>query len=730
MGNCIICGTSTDGPICDDHQEDVVFDFEGNKPSQLTPGRFYRGTVDGYADFGVFIDIGNVTGLLHRSKLDRRLESLDWEVGDQVCVQVNNIRDNGDIDLSWSIRQSDSEFRGVLVDSPEGDYLADEYGEEAEESEKKVQKADVASESEPEPQEGSADKQTGGNPSDAELAETAAEEAESFVAAREAEEAEAEEETAVAEEAEEAKAEEAEEAKAEGEAEAEAEAQEEAEEVPETAELNRIDVDSLREHVGDVVRLEGEVVSVRQTSGPTVFELRDETGVVDCAAFVEAGVRAYPEIEADHIVRLDGEVRLRRDEIQVETESLVELEGKALGAVETRMDEALDNRASPETTRLLADDDAVTEIRDDITDAATAIRRAVLESRPVVVRHDATADGYVAGAAIERAVLPLIESEHATADAVYHYFDRRPLEDGVYDMNDATKDATRMLGDRERHDEKLPLFVFAAAGSTAASTDGLELLDIYGAPRVVLDGRPADEEVVDEIGSLVTVEQRTATTVAANVAAAVNDDVWDDLEHLPAISYWDDTPSVYADLAAEAGIDEEMARKLREAIALKAFYQSYEDKRELIIDLLFEKRTGLAEQVSEQFETKMDAALDTATANLDEREIDGATVTVLDTEAYTNEYNFPPTRLLLDELARRLDVDAVIGVAKDELHIRTEAALDLEAVVASLQLSAPEAGVSNPGARQPKIEFLAGERDAVLDAVVDAVAEQIAAPSA
>ncbi|QLD87791.1 S1 RNA-binding domain-containing protein [Natronomonas salina] len=723
MGNCIICGTSTDGPICDVHQEDVLFEFEGDKPSQLTPGRFYRGTVDGYAEFGVFVDIGNVTGLLHRSKLDRRLESLDWEVGDTVSVQVNNIRDNGDIDLGWSIRQTPDEFRGLLVDAPDGDYLADEYGDddsgsssesssssesqsrpesaaasraqsdadtsadatdEEDDSEFEFddeQSAETASEStstDEDAQRG-ADEQTGGTPSDADLAETTTDSDE-----------------------------------AEGTA----------------ADFDRVAVEELRDRVGDTVRLEGEVVSVRQTSGPTVFELRDETGVVDCAAFVEAGVRAYPEIEADDVVRLDGEIRLRRDEIQVETESLVALEGDERDAVVTRMDEALDDRASPDEFELLADDDALENVSDDVTDAATVIRRAVLESRPVVVRHDATTDGYVAGAAIERAVLPLVEEEHATADAVYHYFDRRPLEDGVYDMNDATKDATRMLGDRERHDEKLPLFVFAAAGSTAASTDGLELLDIYGAPRVVLDGRRADDEVVDEIDSLVTAEERSAATVAANVAAAVNEDVRDDVRHLPAVSYWDDAPSAYADLAEDAGVDAETAKQLREAIALEAFYQSYEDKRELIIDLLFEKRTGLAEQVSEQFRTKLQAELDTATANLEEREVDGATVTVLDTDAYTHRYDFPPTRLLLDELHRRLDADAIVGVATDELHVRSRADLDVDAVVAALESAAPNAGVSDPGARQPKLEFLRGERDAVLDAVVDAVAEQVVAPSA
>jgi RecJ-like exonuclease len=287
-----------------------------------------------------------------------------------------------------------------------------------------------------------------------------------------------------------------------------------------------------------------------------------------------------------------------------------------------------------------------------------------------------------------------------------------------------------MLGDRNRHDEKLPLFVFAAAGSTAASLDGLELLDIYDAPRIVLDGRPADDAIAGAIDSLVTVEDRTATTIAATVAAAVNDDVRRDVSHLPAVSYWTETPDAYADLAAEAGIDGDAAERLREAIALEAFYQSYEDKRQLVVDLLFEKRTGLAEQVSDQFRTKLEAELDTARPNLDERTVDDVSVTVLDTESYTHQYDFPPTQLLLDELARRLDSTVVVGLGTDELHLRSTGDLDLDAIVESVAAAVPNAGVSNPGARRPKIEFLAGERDAVTEAVVEAVAGAAVAPSA
>ncbi len=696
MGSCIICGTSTDGPICEVHQEDVVFEFEGNQPSQLTPGRFYVGSVDGYADFGVFINIGSVTGLLHRSKLDRRLESLDWEVGEDVCVQVNNVRDNGDIDLNWSIRESPEDFRGHLLQTSEGDQLLEDDDDDDGEPDDSA----AADDSEPEPE------------------------------SKSEPEPEPEPEMNVSESG------------SESEAEPDAEpepttpdATEESADGPTDADEHgrdpeRATVESLEDRVGETVRLEGVVASARQTSGPTVFELHDETGTVDCAAFVEAGVRAYPEVEPDDIVRLDGEVRVRREEIQLETDSIEVLEGEPRVAVETRMDEALDDRASPAPFDPLAADPEIEAIRSDIEAVATEIRRAVIDSRPIVVRHDATTDGYVAGAAIERAVLPLVESEHGTADAVYHYFDRRPLEDGVYDMNDATKDVTRMLDDRSRHGEKIPLFVFAAAGSTDASVDGLDLLDLYDAPRVVIDGRAADDAVIDRIDSLVTAETRTASTVAATLAAATNHGVRDDLRHLPAVSYWADAPERYVALATEAGVDAADTKQLREAIALEAYYQSYEDKRELIIDLLFEKRTGLAAQVSEQFVTKLDAELDTAVPNLDERSVDGVSVTVLDTDAYTHRYDFPPTRLLLDELDRRLEAEAVIGVGTDELHVRTDADLDLDAIVSDLAAAVPGAGVSNPGSRRPKVEFLAGEREAVIDAVVDAVAAAIAAPSA
>jgi RecJ-like exonuclease len=688
------------------HDEDVWFDFRGNSPKQLTPGRFYKGTVDGFADFGVFVDLTRgVTGLLHRSELDQRLETLDWESGDTVFVQVKNVRNNGNIDLGWSIRQAESEFRGARVHDPDGDADGEKIengGSGGPTPVKKTPKG-ISTESRA-----------------SKSAETHGGSGAEAVPDSESESVDPDHDTETS----------GPESAGDGRV---AVAEVEPEAATADSDSERVTVDSLSDRVGETVRIEGEVIGARQTGGPTIFEVRDETAVVDCAAFVEAGVRAYPEIEEGDTVRLDGEVELRREEIQVETEELTALSGESAKTVERRLTDALAEKARPDTVESLAGLSGVEAVTDQLADAAEAVRGAVLESRPIVIRHAATADGYVAGAAIERAVLPLIREEHARADAEYHFFTRRPLDDPVYGMNAATSDVTRMLQDSERHDEKLPLVVLVGIGGTTDSLDGLGLLGVYGATRVVVDAEPVDTGVVDETSVLVSPGLTDADAaglstgaLGANLAAAVNTEVRADLAHLPAVSYWTEPPAAYTELAGEAGYDADRTRELREAIALEAYYQSYQDKRELITDLLFEDTGGLAGHVSEQFRNKLDTEVGTAEANLDVREVDGVSVGVLDADSYSHQYDFPPTALLADALHRRADdLTATVVYSTDELFVRAPESVDARAVAAAAGEAVPEAGVTASGIRQNRLEFLSGAREAVVDAVADAVVAQV-----
>jgi|APHM01.1.fsa_nt_gi Archaea-specific RecJ-like exonuclease, contains DnaJ-type Zn finger domain len=764
------------------HDEDVWFDFRGDSPQQLTAGRYYRGTVDGFADFGVFVDLASgVTGLLHRSELDRRLETLDWESDDTVFVQVKNVRDNGNIDLGWSIRQSSSEFRGSEIHDPTGandgepvesasndntnagltteatatpsvsrggsdgnaatvkrtpavtstdeDISADtadsnqETSEEAATAETEITTAQAETETKTEPETVSVSTEDSSTTDTASVSPSSTERSTDADDNGLTSQSQAVSDTTTESESD--------------------SASELSDELADDDDGERVSIDSLSDRIGNEVQIEAEVVEVRQTGGPTVFELRDESGTVECAAFVEAGVRAYPDVEEGDIVRLNGEVERRRGEIQLETNDLTPLEGTAAATVEKRLVDALTAEARPDTATVLATDDPLSTLSSQFVDAATVIRRAVLESRPIVVRHAATADGYVAGAAIERAVLPLVKEEHARADAEYHFFTRRPLDDPVYGMDTATNDVTQMLQDSERHDEKLPLVVLVGVGGTVDSLDGIELLGVYDAPRIVIDAGDLDEAIQTEVDTIVspltandsidTNDSLTAPistgAVGANLAATVNNEIADELEHLPAVSYWDQTqaPSVYVDRAAAAGYDATQTRELREAIALEAYYQSYQDKRELITDLLFEDDGGLAGHVSEQFRLKLDAEVETAEANLETYRVGDIEVVRLDADAYSHRFDFPPTALLSETLHRQTRSESSVTVvySTDELFIHATTELDIRAVASAAADAVPEGGVTAVGVRQNRVEFLAGARESVVDAVVDAAVAQL-----
>jgi len=171
------------------------------------------------------------------------------------------------------------------------------------------------------------------------------------------------------------------------------------------------------------------------------------------------------------------------------------------------------------------------------------------------------------------------------------------------------------------------------------------------------------------------------------------------------VSYWAETPDRYVELARDAGYDAERVAELREAVALEAYYQSYQDKRELVADLLFEDSGNLAAHVSEQFREKLETEIKTATENVVTEAVDGVEFAVLDTDGYTHRYDFPPTPLLLDDLHRRNangEAYATVGIGMDELYLRTTADVSVRDVAERTAELAPGADVTTAGLREGK----------------------------
>jgi RecJ-like exonuclease len=52
------------------------------------------------------------------------------------------------------------------------------------------------------------------------------------------------------------------------------------------------------------------------------------------------------------------------------------------------------------------------KLKSDFIKAATEIRLAIFQNRPIIVRHHNDADGYSSGFALERAIIPLVSKQH------------------------------------------------------------------------------------------------------------------------------------------------------------------------------------------------------------------------------------------------------------------------------------------------------------------------------
>jgi Archaea-specific RecJ-like exonuclease, contains DnaJ-type Zn finger domain len=637
------------------HEEDLWFEFQGSSPDELTPGRFYRGTVDGFAEFGVFVDIApRVTGLLHRSEIPQRLESLEWAPGDTVFVQVKGIRDNGNIDLAWSIRQRPEEFRGAEIDDPSGE--------------------------------------SSGTPADAEDTSTAP-------------------------------------VKHTPDPTAPPSAEEPSRAVPQAEPAT---LDELTEKVDERVELAAIVDAIRQTGGPTIFELTDHTGTVDVAAFEQAGVRAYPAVEVGDVIEVIGEVEQRRGDLQVETEELEILGPDAAMAVRESMEAARGAAAEPDEETLLGDVSDLAPLRGGFIAVATAIRRAVIDERPVVIRHRADAPGTMGAAAIERAVGTMISERADRADAVHHRLTRRPLDDPAYDMDAATRDVTRLLEDAARHDEPTPLVVLVGISAPAVAAPGVELLTIYDVETVAVEATPIDAAVREHLSELVAPSRDevpialTDGIMGATLAAMIEPAVTDAVAHLPAASAPTDAAPVYRELASAQGYDEPHLVAVHQAISMEAFFQAYQGKPQLIGDLLFEDPTGdLVAHIAGQYEEKLETELRTAAANVTEQTVEGRAVRLLDAETYAHRFEFPPRALLAESLhAEFAATEEVVTVVygTDDLYLHDARGVDLDAVTSAVEAAVPTAQLQLVDRRTHHFSFLHGARDAVIDAVVAATA--------
>ena len=134
-----------------------------------------------------------------------------------------------------------------------------------------------------------------------------------------------------------------------------------------------------------------------------------------------------------------------------------------------------------------------------INDVIILLKETIDKKQPILVRHHADADGYTAGVALERALIPLIGAKQRRERDVSYYYQRLPSLSPYYSYEDATKDTQTFLRSMVQFATKAPLILLLDFGSAAESLPAIQKVKIYGASVAVIDHHPPDDHVTQAI---------------------------------------------------------------------------------------------------------------------------------------------------------------------------------------------------------------------------------------
>lgn len=534
-----------------------------------------------------------------------------------------------------------------------------------------------------------------------------------------------------------------------------------------TKSIPRTLIKQLEEKKGKIVRIDGEVQQIQQTSGPTIFMVSDESGVTEIAAFDKAGERSYPEIEVSDAVQIIGEVNEHGGKTQIEASSMTKLNEENTQKLRALIDDALNKRAEPEDVDFLVKSDVLNRLKPKMREAAQKIRRAILDGRTILLRHHNDADGICAGVAMEKALIPLIEEVNPSNDAQYYYFKRSPSKAPFYELEDVVKDLSFALEDQERHGQKLPLIVLLDNGSTEEDIVALMQAKIYDIEVVVIDHHSPGELLTKEerngeiVAATVAVDeyvdthvnpylvggdsQLTAGALATEVAHIINPSVRDLIKHLPAVAALGDHAECgevyqYLQLASEKGFTKQHLAKIAECVDFEAYFLRFMNGRGIMDTILavdnLDKHEKMIDALYKEYQKRVDTQLKAAIPNIKRTQLEnGIYFNLIDVEKFAHKFTFPaPGKtcgFVHDYIIKELGEDKPIvtlghgpdfGVFRATDAVNEEFGFNVNDIVATMIERVPSAGIDGGGHEcAGSIKYIEGLGEEVLYKVVEEI---------
>ncbi len=362
-----------------------------------------------------------------------------------------------------------------------------------------------------------------------------------------------------------------------------------------------------------ILEISGKITRVIQTTGPTIFVVSDGTGSLHLKGFAGAGARAYPEIEEGYCVKSQIKLEEFNGEIEGEIIKISEMNDFENKEFLKSMEKIEKERAKVVPPNFLVKSKILDKLKSYFIEAATQIRLAIIQDRPIIIRHHNDTDGYSSGFALERAILPLIGKQHSSEKAEWEFFTRAPCVAPFYEIDDSIRDTALSLRNAAKFSNKMPLIIIADNGSSPEDLMAIEQGKIHGTDFIVVDHHFFDKDVISDkvlvhINPFLVGEDGanfSAGMLCAELARFINPNV-KNIEQIPAMAGFADRIDIgnaevmeqYSEIAKREGYTKDLLLDISLVIDYVSSKVRFMEVREYIEVLFGEPRHKQKELVN------------------------------------------------------------------------------------------------------------------------------------
>ena len=497
------------------------------------------------------------------------------------------------------------------------------------------------------------------------------------------------------------------------------------------------DIDLSSEKINVIVQIS----RIVQTGGPTIFIAMDGTGSLSLKGFISPGERAFPEIREGDCIKALIKVGEFQGELEGNILNFFKLNDYEKKKFLDFLKKSELERAKEKIPYFLVKSRILDKLKQKFIEAAQEIRLAIIQGRPIIIRHHNDCDGYSAGFALERAILPLIVKEHGNEKSAWEFFSRAPCMAPFYEIDDSIRDTANSLRNVAKFSNKMPLIIIADNGSSPEDLMAIQQGKIHGVDFIVIDHHAFDKDVISNevkvhINPFLVGEDGSAFSagmLCVELAFFINNDV-QNIKQIAAMAGFADKinlkdPEVmeaYLKIANKEGYSFKLLNEISFVIDYISAKVRFMEVREYIEVLFGEPRNKQKELVAlmAPYIKNLDAkGLLIGKANVVKEQINRTTLQAINIEDVFPGFGFFPKTgrivgLLHDDLEKK-DISNLIsiGIMRTAITMRAtdEAGFSVHLLIKFLQEKLPNAFVIGGGHKNAgSISFLPNKQKDVL----------------